>query len=105
MLLIQVVWLRKKGRMPMPLDVMVEYTDGTKESFHAFQNTLMRWKNQVYAELGKCFEKGWDWAYLLLLKLVKPKDKIKSITIDPDSLMADINREDNIFLKIKLKRL
>lgn len=28
------VVLKEKGRMPMPLDVMVEYTDGTKEFFY-----------------------------------------------------------------------
>jgi hypothetical protein len=26
-------------------------------------------------------------------------EKIKSITIDPENIMADVNKEDNVFLK------
>ena len=28
------VYLERIGRIPMPMDVLVEYTDGTKESFY-----------------------------------------------------------------------
>ena len=47
----------------MPLDVMVEYTDGTKEFFY-IPNTLMRWeKPNPYPEIKGNVLKGWDWAY------------------------------------------
>ena len=94
------VVFERKGRMPMPLDVMVEYTDGTKEFFY-IPNTLMRWeKPNPYPEIKGKVLKGWDWAYpTFTFEIAKPKDAIKSITIDPENLMADINREDNVFLK------
>ena len=84
----------------MPLDVMVEYTDGTKEFFY-IPNTLMRWeKPNPYAGIKGNVLKGWDWAFpTFTFEIAKPKAKIKSITIDPENLMADVNKEDNIFPK------
>lgn len=94
------VIFERKGRMPMPLDVMVEYTDGTKEFFY-IPNTLMRWeKPNPYTGMKGNVLKGWDWAYpTFTFEISKPKDKIKSITIDPENMMADVNKEDNIFNK------
>jgi len=94
------VVFERKGRMPMPLDVMVEYTDGTKEFFYV-PNTLMRWeKPNPYSGIKGNVLKGWDWAYpTFTFEIAKPKAKIKSITIDPENMMADINKEDNIFPK------
>ncbi|MCK6607598.1 MAG: M1 family metallopeptidase [Flavobacterium sp.] len=94
------VVFERKGRMPMPLDVMVEYTDGTKEFFY-IPNTLMRWeKPNPYTGIKGHVLKGWDWAYpTFTFEIAKPKDKIKSITIDPENMMADVNKEDNIFTK------
>jgi hypothetical protein len=92
------ITLERKGRMPMPLDIIVEYTDGTKEFFY-IPNTLMRWeKPNPYPNLKATVLKGWDWAYPTFTFEVQ-KTTIKSITIDPEQLMADINKEDNIFPK------
>lgn len=94
------VSLERKGRMPMPLDILVEYTDGTKEFFY-IPNTLMRWeKPNPYNGIKATVLKGWDWAYpTYFFEIPKAKSDIKSITIDPEKLMADINKEDNIFQK------
>jgi len=92
------ITLERKGRMPMPLDIIVEYTDGTKEFFY-IPNTLMRWeKPNPYPNLKATVLKGWDWAYPTFTFEVQ-KTTIKSITIDPEQLIADINKEDNIFPK------
>ena len=94
------VSLERKGRMPMPLDILVEYTDGTKEFFY-IPNTLMRWeKPNPYTRIKGNVLKGWDWAHPnYFFEIPKSKGTIKSITIDPENLMADINKEDNIFPK------
>ncbi|MQP51592.1 MULTISPECIES: M1 family metallopeptidase [unclassified Flavobacterium] len=94
------VVFERKGRMPMPLDVIVEYSDGTKEFFY-IPNTLMRWeKPNPYPEIKGKVLTGWDWAYpTFTFEIAKPKALIKSITIDPENIMADINKEDNIFVK------
>ena len=94
------VSLERKGRMPMPLDIMVEYTDGTKEFFY-IPNTLMRWeKPNPYAGIKGNVLKGWDWAHpTYFFEIPKSKTSIKSITIDPENVMADINKEDNSYPK------
>ncbi len=92
------VTLERKGRMPMPLDIIVEYTDGTKEFFY-IPNTLMRWeKPNPYAGIKANILKGWDWAYPTYSFTVS-QINIKSITIDPSGLMADVNKEDNVFVR------
>ena len=94
------VSLERKGRMPMPLDIMVEYTDGTKEFFY-IPNTLMRWeKPNPYAGIKGNVLKGWDWAHpTYFFEIPKSKTSIKSITIDPENVMADINKDDNSYPK------
>jgi len=90
--------LERKGRMPMPLDILVEYTDGTKEFFY-IPNTLMRWeKPNPYSGIKETVLKGWDWAYPTFTFEI-PNTNIKSITIDPEQLMADVNKEDNVFVR------
>ena len=92
------VTLVRKGRMPMPLDIIVEYTDGSKEFFY-IPTTLMRWeKPNPYSQINSTVLKGWDWAYPTYTFEIS-KTNIKSITIDPEQHMADINKEDNVFVK------
>ncbi len=92
------VTLVRKSSMPMPLDIIVEYTDGSKEFFY-IPNTLMRWeKPNPYSQINSTVLKGWDWAYPTYSFEIS-KTNIKSITIDPEQHMADINKEDNVFVK------
>ena len=94
------VILERRGRMPMPLDIMVEYTDGSKEFFYVPQ-TMMRWeKPNPYKDVKSTTLKDWGWAHpTFTFEINKPKSDIKSIVIDPSELMADVNREDNTYSK------
>ena len=94
------VVLERIGRMPMPLDILVTYEDGTVESFY-IPNPLMRWeKENPYPQIKRTVLKGWDWAYPTFeFSLSQEKSKIKSIVIDPSGLMADVNKENNVFEK------
>ena len=88
------------GRMPMPLDITVVYNDGTQENFY-IPNTLMRWtKENQNKSVKRTILEPWDWAYPTFeMNLKKDKSTIKSITIDPSGLMADVNRLNNVFEK------
>jgi hypothetical protein len=90
--------LERIGRMPMPLDILVVYADGSKETFY-IPNTLMRWeKENPYPEISRTVLKGWDWAYpTFTLNISKPKNSIQAIVIDPSGLMADVNLENNTY--------
>jgi hypothetical protein len=94
------ITLERIGRMPMPLDILVAYEDGTVESFY-IPNPLMRWeKENPYPQIKRTVLKDWDWAYPTYeFPLTQEKSKIKSIVIDPSGLMADVNHENNVFEK------
>ncbi|WP_395046935.1 M1 family metallopeptidase [Flavobacterium sp.] len=93
------VTLERIGRMPMPLDILVTYEDGSQESFYIPQ-TLMRWtKENQNPTIKRTVLEGWDWAYPTFDFKIDTKSSIKNITIDPSGLMADVNRENNIFKK------
>ncbi len=91
--------LERKGLMPMPLDIKVTYTDGTSEMIYV-PLRMMRWVKPAESGMDRTLAKDWAWAYpTYKLTISKPKASISSIVIDPAGLMADINREDNVFPK------
>lgn len=92
-----IVNLERKGLMPMPLDIKVNYTDGTSEMIH-IPLRMMRWIKPAEAGMDRTLAKDWPWAYpTYKLTISKPKSSINSVVIDPAGLMADINRENNVF--------
>ena len=93
------VTLERIGRMPMPLDILVTYEDGSQESFYIPQ-TLMRWtKENQNPAIKRTVLDGWDWAYPTFEFNINVKSQIKNITIDPSGLMADVNKENGIYTK------
>lgn len=92
--------LERIGRMPMPIEILLVYSDDTAETFYIPQ-TLMRWtKENPYPNIKRTVTEGWDWAYPTFdITIGKPKANIKAIVIDPSELMADINKANNIYQK------
>jgi len=91
------VVLERIGQMPMPLDIWVEYTDGSKEIYY-IPNPLMRWnKPNPYPEIRYHILNGWDWSHPTYSFDIKHKGKeIRTITIDPSGLMADVDKKNNV---------
>lgn len=85
------VTLERIGVMPMPIDVQVEYTDGSQQQFHIPLRMMYGSKPTTATTL-----KDWAWAYPTYeFTIDKARPSIKSVTIDPDGFMADVNRENN----------
>ena len=92
------ITLERIGIMPMPIDLLVVYEDGTQETFY-IPNTLMRWeKPNPYGNLKRTVLKGWDWAYPTLT-FETSKKGIKAVIIDPSGLMADVDLNNNTWEK------
>jgi hypothetical protein len=90
--------LERIGRMPMPIDLLVEYDDGTKESFYIPLRMMYFEKPNPYPEYNRTVLSDWPWAQpSYTFNFSKDKAKIKKVTIDPIGLMADINRDNNVF--------
>lgn len=82
--------LERIGEMPMPIDLTVTYTDGTKEDFNIPLRMMLGHKPTS----GKVVK---DWPWALPTYTLKTEKIIKSVAIDPSLLMADIDKTNNIF--------
>ena len=90
--------LERKGLMPMPLDILIQYKDGTQE-IHYIPITLMRGEKENPYKLSWNVKKDWSWAdpnYSFSIN--HSPEEIELITIDPTYYMADIDRENNTYI-------
>lgn len=95
-----VVDLKRTGRMPMPIDIVVEYADGTKEGFYIPLRMMSFIKDNPYPQMKRTVLNDWAWGnpeYEFTID--KTKSAIKNITIDPSGLMADVKKDDNVYPK------
>ncbi|MFP5437711.1 MAG: M1 family metallopeptidase [Bacteroidia bacterium] len=93
------VILERKGRMPMPIDLIVVYDDNTQESLYVPLQLMHYTKDNPYPNLKRTVLKDWDWGHTTYeFILPKPKAAIKVLAIDPAELMADVNKEDNSYI-------
>lgn len=92
------VVLERIGRMPMPMDILVEYIDGTKESFYIPLRMMHFEKENPNPSIKRTILNDWAWANPVYdFVISKNKTTIKKITIDPSGLMADVKSENNLF--------
>ncbi|WP_264617849.1 M1 family metallopeptidase [Flavobacterium sp. 7A] len=94
------VQLERIGRMPMPIDVLVEYTDGSKESFYIPLRMMYFEKENPTPEIKRTVLNDWTWAASNYeFSIPKNKVSIKKITLDPSGLMADVKAINNVYEK------
>ena len=94
------VTLERIGLMPMPIDVLVVYEDGTQETFYASLRMMYGAKENPYGDLKRTVLPNWPWAFPTYdFTIEKPMSTIKAIVIDPSQLMADVNAENNTWQK------
>lgn len=95
------VSLERIGRTPMPIDILVEYSNGTKESYYIPLRMMNFEKENPTPEIKRTILKDWAWGNPnYFFEIDKSKAEIKKITIDSSGLMADI-KLDNNFYEIK----
>jgi hypothetical protein len=90
------ITLKRTGYMPMPVDVLITYKDGTKEMHYVPMNLMYGNKPAENENVPEIVHKEWKWTdpeyYLQISKAV---NTIKEVEIDPSQRMADINRSNN----------
>ncbi|NBR14785.1 MAG: M1 family peptidase [Crocinitomicaceae bacterium] len=90
--------LERIGRIPMPIDILVEYTDGAKESFYIPLRMMSFEKENPTPGVKRTVLSDWAWANPnYFFEVTKAKTSIKKITIDPSGLMADVKRDNNVY--------
>lgn len=89
------VTLERVKQMPMPMDVVVTYSDGTKE-VHYMALRMMRGEKQSETEDNRIVHEDWPWTHPTYeISIDRPISEVVSVEIDPSGRMADINRENN----------
>ncbi|MFD2942582.1 M1 family metallopeptidase [Flavobacterium notoginsengisoli] len=90
--------LERIGRMPMPIDLKVDYTDGTSETFYIPLRMMNFIKSNPNPNQKRTVLEDWAWAQQnYSFTIDKNKTAIKKITIDPSGLMADVKQANNVF--------
>ena len=87
--------VKRIGNMPMPVDVLITYKDGTKE-MHNIPMNLMYGAKKAENNTPLLVHGEWKWTQPeYSFAIVKGVKDIKEVEIDPSGRMADVNRVNN----------
>lgn len=93
------ITLERIGLMPMPIDILVNYTDGSRETFYIPLSLMRGEKENPYPDLKRSILPDWGWGFpTYKFRINKPVSTISAVVIDPSELMADINLGNNIYM-------
>ena len=89
------ITIERVAKIPMPIDVLITYKDGTKE-WHYIPLNLMFANKLAEDTIPRITHEEWRWTHpAYSFNIDKKITDIKSIEIDPSYRMADINRTNN----------
>ena len=92
------IGMERIGLMPMPLDILVVYADGTRETFYAPLRMMRGEKKNPYEAIKRTTLPDWPWAYPTFeFSVNRPLGDIRAVIIDPSLLMADVQLENNVW--------
>ena len=88
----RVITLKRKARIPMPIEIVVSFEDGSSDMYY-IPNDLLHgyktFKNEVY------LMEPWNWASTEYEFEVQGNKKVSKVEIDPSKRIADVNQMDN----------
>ena len=88
----RVITLKRKARIPMPIEVVVSYEDGSSDMYYIPNDLLQGYKsfeNDIY------LLEPWNWASAEYEFEVQGNKKVVKVEIDPSKRIADVNQMDN----------
>jgi hypothetical protein len=89
------VRIRNKGTMPMPVDVMLNFKDGSKELAY-IPSYLMFGEKKHEGDIKRTVFAPWKWTHrIYVFELNRKLLDLKSVEIDPRQQTADMERKDN----------
>lgn len=92
------IQLERKGLMPMPVDLLLVYTDGSRETFYAPLRMMRGAKPNPYPALERTVLPDWPWAYPTYEVLLdRPLSELQAVVLDPSGLMADVDQANNLW--------
>lgn len=89
------ITIKRIGKMPMPVDVLLTFKDGTQE-MHNIPLDLMYGAKPAESAIPYTVHQPWRWTHPEYSFTTKRAVRdIKSIEIDPSMRLADVNRVNN----------
>ena len=90
------ITLERIGLMPMPVDLVISYKDGTSEMVYLPLEIMRGEKAPEAGAANRVISQDWPWTNLTkTIRIDKKSETIKSIEIDPSKRLADVNQENN----------
>lgn len=90
------VRLKNTGTMPMPIDVLMTFKDGSRELAYIPQYLMFGGKANEQPELKRTVCTPWRWTHpTYVFEIDRRLTDLKSIEIDPSQRMADMERKNN----------
>jgi hypothetical protein len=93
----QTITLKRIGLMPMPIDLQVNFADGSSRLYY-IPLQMMRGEKS-FGDTPVTVLGDWAWARPSYSFKVDSKSEIVQVIIDPSGRMADIQKENNRFEK------
>ena len=94
------VTLERLDLMPMPIDLKVEYSDGSIEHYYIPMRIMWGEKENENPDFERHVAEDWPWVFPEYeLTINHPMEEIARIEIDPSRRMADLNRENNTWME------
>lgn len=88
--------LRRNGLMPMPVDFLLSFKDGSKELHYVPLDLMYNAKPNEDASVPRVVYKAWPWTNATyIVETNKQFRDIRSAEIDPSQRMADVERRNN----------
>ncbi|HEX6913747.1 MAG TPA: M1 family metallopeptidase [Chitinophagaceae bacterium] len=86
------ITLRRLGKMPMPIDVLLTFKDGSRE-MHYIPLDLMYGEKQAEDSIPRVVHEAWRWTHTeYSFETKRNLRDLKSVEIDPSGRMADTDR-------------
>jgi aminopeptidase N len=90
------ILLERKGLMPMPIDLLVVFQDGSQKVYHMPLRMMRGEKANPYPGMDWDVLEDWPWAQPeYAVQIDAPKEEIMAVLIDPSQLMADVDPQNN----------
>jgi hypothetical protein len=92
------VRLSRTGQMPMPLDIVVTYENGTQEMFYIPLDIMRGEKQNEDVKMKFNLLPDWTWTHPTYEFSIPEKyGKVKTVQMDPSGRLADVRLDDNIW--------
>ncbi len=90
------ITIKRIGKMPMPIEVLLTFKDGSKELHYIPLDLQFGEKINESAGVPRIVNKEWHWTHPeYQVETTRSIKDLKSIEIDPTQRLADINKSNN----------